>query len=73
MKKPFDFKNSTALIIGGGSGIGKEIAKSLCDHDANVIIAGRNEQKLITASEEINRDTKGICHILWLTYVMKNQ
>lgn len=61
MIKPFDFKSSTALIIGGGSGIGKEIARSLCEHGANVIIAGREEQKLDVTTKEINIASQGHC------------
>ena len=64
MKKPFNFENSSALIIGGGSGIGKEVAKSLCEHGADVIIAGRQEQKLISAKDEISSDTNGYCSYL---------
>ncbi|MDB3914817.1 SDR family oxidoreductase [Gammaproteobacteria bacterium] len=61
MKKPFDFKNSTALIIGGGSGIGKEISRSLCEHGANVIIAGRENKKLVSTINEINDGKEGRC------------
>lgn len=61
MIKPFDFENSTALIIGGGSGIGKEIARSLCDHGAKVIISGRREEILIKTHEEINANANGLC------------
>jgi NAD(P)-dependent dehydrogenase (short-subunit alcohol dehydrogenase family) len=61
MKEPFNFKNSTSLVVGGGSGIGKEIAQSLCDHGAQVIIAGRGEEKLISTHNEINENAKGLC------------
>ena len=59
--KPFDFKNSTALVIGGGTGIGKEIAQSLCEHGAKVIISGRRVDKLVEAQMAINGIAEDNC------------
>jgi len=39
-------KEKVALVTGGSSGIGLEIAKKYSEHSANVIIIGRNEEKL---------------------------
>ena len=36
-------RNDKILILGGGSGIGKAIAKRFCDVGAKVIIAGRSK------------------------------
>ena len=47
-------RNNKIVVFGGGSGIGKAIAKRFCDDGAEVIIVGRNEEKLKSASEEIN-------------------
>lgn len=47
-------RNDKILVFGGGSGIGKAIAKRLCDAGAKVLITGRNEEKLKSAAEEIN-------------------
>jgi len=47
-------RNDKILILGGGSGIGKAIAKRFCDAGAKVIIAGRSKEKLKKAVEEIN-------------------
>ncbi len=46
-------RNDKILILGGGSGIGKAIAKRFCDDGATVLITGRNEEKLKAAAEEI--------------------
>ena len=47
-------RNDKILVLGGGSGIGKAIAKRFCDAGAKVLITGRNEEKLKNAAEEIN-------------------
>ncbi len=47
-------RNDKILVFGGGSGIGKAIAKRSCDAGAKVLITGRNEEKLKSAAEEIN-------------------
>ena len=43
-------RNNKILVFGGGSGIGKAIAKRFCDAGAKVLIAGRNEKKLKDAA-----------------------
>jgi NAD(P)-dependent dehydrogenase (short-subunit alcohol dehydrogenase family) len=47
------------LITGGGTGLGKEIARGLTQHGAHVFICGRREQVLKDACEEIRSDTRG--------------
>lgn len=50
MKSPSElFKGKTVLITGGSTGIGYEIAKRFAEESANVIITGRNEEKLSNA------------------------
>ncbi|AFA48115.1 SDR family NAD(P)-dependent oxidoreductase [Acetobacterium woodii] len=49
-------KGRTALITGGTSGIGYEIAKSFLRNGANVVITGRNNKKLEKACEELKKD-----------------
>ena len=53
-------RNDKILIFGGGSGIGKAIAKRFCDAGAKVLITGRNEEKLKNAAEEIS--SKSLCY-----------
>ena len=55
----FDFTNATALIIGGGSGIGKEIAIALCKNGADVVITGRNKDKLNSVKKKDRYFGKG--------------
>ena len=49
-------RNDKILVFGGGSGIGKAIAKRFCDAGTKVLIAGRNEKKLKDAANEINSE-----------------
>ena len=46
-------RNDKILIFGGGSGIGKAIAKRFCELGAKVMIVGRTEEKLLQAKAEM--------------------
>jgi len=52
---PFSLSGRTALITGGGSGIGLATAKCLAACGAKVILAGRREKELNDAVAEIGR------------------
>lgn len=49
-------RNDKIIIFGGGSGIGKAVAKRFCDAGAKVLITGRTEEKLKNAAEEIDNE-----------------
>lgn len=54
MFAPTLFNGQTALVSGGGSGIGYAIAEQLLRHGAQVIITSRKEEKLVTATEKLS-------------------
>lgn len=51
------------IVTGGSSGMGKYMAKKFASEGANVIITGRNQEKLLAAKEEI-QGTNGAIHTI---------
>ncbi|MBO6718512.1 MAG: SDR family oxidoreductase [Rhizobiaceae bacterium] len=51
----FSLKGRTALVIGGGSGIGREIALGFRSAGATVLVSGRDEAKLDSVSGELGQ------------------
>jgi len=45
--------NQTAIVTGGGKGIGKAIALALAREGANVVVSGRNKEALESAANEL--------------------
>lgn len=52
----FDLTGKTALVIGGGGGIGSVIARALCDAGAHVSIAGRDREKMRDVASKLSAD-----------------
>lgn len=48
------FSSKVAIVTGGGSGIGKEVARQLVKRGARVVIGGRDEARLARAAAEID-------------------
>jgi 3-oxoacyl-[acyl-carrier protein] reductase len=60
-----NLSNKTALVTGGSHGIGKSIAKSLLDHNCDVIFFGRTQNHVDETIKDLskkfsNRNTKNI-------------
>lgn len=46
-------ENQTAIVTGGGRGIGKEIVLALVREGANVVLAARDEQALLDVAQQV--------------------
>jgi 2-deoxy-D-gluconate 3-dehydrogenase len=51
----FSLKGRSGIVTGGGSGIGKAIAKGVVQAGAEIVIAGRNRERLEKAAGEIEK------------------
>lgn len=52
---PKDSKRAWALVTGASDGIGKGFAQELCQRGFNVVIHGRNENKLQGVADELRK------------------
>lgn len=55
MKNLFDLNGRVAVVIGGASGIGRQIALGLAEHGASVVPTGRRKVEVEKVSQEIER------------------
>jgi gluconate 5-dehydrogenase len=58
----FSLAGETALITGGGTGLGFGVAKAFAEAGARVILTGRREEILVNAVAEIGRDAAYLVH-----------
>ncbi len=67
-------KNTYALITGGSSGIGYEIARDLAARGYNLILISRNEKNLKNCSASLeNKYGISVDYILHAIYLIKIQ
>ena len=59
---PFNLTGETALITGGGTGLGLGMAKSLAEAGAKVVLVGRRETELKAAAKEIGPNASWVAH-----------
>jgi NAD(P)-dependent dehydrogenase (short-subunit alcohol dehydrogenase family) len=51
----FDLHGKTAIVTGGATGLGRQMADALAELGADIVLCGRNEQRCIAAADEISR------------------
>ena len=53
----FDLHGKTAIVTGGATGLGRQMADALAELGADVVLCGRNEQRCIEAAAEMSTHT----------------
>lgn len=62
--RPDLFQGQTIMVTGGGSGIGRCLAHELVSLGADVVILGRNQDKLDTVAAEIREDGHDVSSVV---------
>ena len=62
--KYFDFTGTYALIVGGATGLGKEISRALLQNGCEIIIASRNQENLNSTKKELTESYGGTVHTI---------
>ncbi|MCM3238910.1 SDR family oxidoreductase [Heyndrickxia oleronia] len=55
VKELFDLSNKTAIVTGGGSGLGQQMAEALAEAGANIVICSRNLEVCKATSNALNK------------------
>jgi NAD(P)-dependent dehydrogenase (short-subunit alcohol dehydrogenase family) len=72
-REPFPLSGQTALVTGGGSGIGLGCARELVADGATVVLAARNEERLRAAAEELRGVAGGGAQVVTTTCDVTNE
>jgi gluconate 5-dehydrogenase len=51
----FDLSGKTAIVTGGGSGIGRQMAEGLAEAGANLVLCARRVERCEAAAEELSK------------------
>ena len=55
MTKLFDLSGKTAIVTGGGTGIGRQMAQGLAEASANVVLCARKAERCEQAATELEQ------------------
>ena len=66
METKFDFSGKTAVVIGGTSGIGLEVAHQLKFCGAQTFVASRNEPRVLSSAKFIKCDVQEESQVQYL-------
>lgn len=57
VQKLFDLQGKIAVVTGAASGLGRDMAKILCECGCHVIITSRDKERAVLAAQEISKET----------------